>query len=218
MDAKLSEEEAARVYDFLAKFYDLWSALTEAKARRRALELAEIEDGQNILEAAVGTGTAFRVLVEKNSTGFNCGIDISQKMLKQAKAKLADVNRDNYELKEASAADLPYADGKFDLLFNTYMFDLIPQTRIGNILEEFYRVLQVDGRLVVVNMTEGENFATKTFHQLHSFFYQFAPKLMGGCRPLNLSPHLEAAGFEIISREYEQQLFVPSEVLVAVKD
>jgi hypothetical protein len=53
MDAKLPQSEIPGVYDSLSKTYDIWGKLAETRARNRALELADIKDGQNILEVAV---------------------------------------------------------------------------------------------------------------------------------------------------------------------
>jgi len=59
LDACVSQTEIPGIYDSLSKIYDIWGNLTESRARNRALELAEIKNGQNILEVAVGTGLAF---------------------------------------------------------------------------------------------------------------------------------------------------------------
>ena len=53
--ARISQPEAARLYNRLAKVYDLWGLLTETGARNRALELAAVHDGQQkIIGGAVG--------------------------------------------------------------------------------------------------------------------------------------------------------------------
>ncbi|NIV98777.1 methyltransferase domain-containing protein, partial [Candidatus Saccharibacteria bacterium] len=62
--------------------------LTESRARNRALELAEIQNGQKILEVAVGTGLAFYEIVKRNPDGTNIGIDISAGMLEKAQKRL----------------------------------------------------------------------------------------------------------------------------------
>ena len=51
--------------------------MTESRARNRAIELAEINDGQTILEVAVGTGLAFYEIVKRNPNGTNTGVDLS---------------------------------------------------------------------------------------------------------------------------------------------
>jgi len=43
--ARVSQEEASKLYDRLAGVYDFWGRLTESKARDRSLELATIRDG-----------------------------------------------------------------------------------------------------------------------------------------------------------------------------
>jgi ubiquinone/menaquinone biosynthesis C-methylase UbiE len=88
LDAKVSQHEIANVYDSLSRIYDLWGNLTETRARDRALEIAEIKNGQNILEVAVGTGLAFYEMVNKNPDGTNIGIDISDGMLQKARGRL----------------------------------------------------------------------------------------------------------------------------------
>ena len=52
-EAKLSQSEVTEVYDRLSNAYDLWGGLAESKARRRALELAEITDGLELGGAVV---------------------------------------------------------------------------------------------------------------------------------------------------------------------
>ena len=84
LDARVSQAEIVGIYNSLATVYDIWGNLTESKARKRALELAEIKNGQNILEVAVGTGLAFFEIVKRNPDGTNIGIDISAGMLKKA--------------------------------------------------------------------------------------------------------------------------------------
>jgi ubiquinone/menaquinone biosynthesis C-methylase UbiE len=59
LDARVSQNQINAVYDRIAPIYDVWGKLTESRARNRAIELAEIKDGESILEVAVGTGLAF---------------------------------------------------------------------------------------------------------------------------------------------------------------
>lgn len=85
LDARVSQDEIGLVYDKLANIYDIWGKLTESRARNRAIELAAIEDGQRIMEVAVGTGLAFYEIVKRNPHGQNIGIDLSNGMLEKAK-------------------------------------------------------------------------------------------------------------------------------------
>jgi ubiquinone/menaquinone biosynthesis C-methylase UbiE len=80
------------------------------------LELAEIKNGQRILEIAVGTGLAFYEIVKRNPDGTNIGVDISEGMLKRAKERLGKLPGVNYELKIGNAFRLEEEDEHFDVL------------------------------------------------------------------------------------------------------
>ncbi len=213
LDASISQEEIGHVYDKLAPVYDVWGKLTESRARDRAIDLAAIEDGQRILEVAVGTGLAFHEIVKRNPNGDNVGIDLSNGMLEKAKSRLEKLAGANYSLNVGTAFDLPSQAESVDLLINNYMFDLIPYADMDKILMEFKRVLRRGGKLILVNMTKGETPGSK----LYDFIYRLSPKTMGGCRGVRLADKLLQHGFTVEVREYHQQMFFPSEVILAHK-
>ena len=213
LDARISQKGIVTLYDSISGVYDLWGTLAESRARRRAIELADIRDGQKILEVAVGTGLAFYEIVKRNRNGRNLGIDISLGMLGQAKKRIGKLSGTNYELKLGSAFALPAEDEEFDLLINNYMFDLIPFKEMDAILTEFKRVLKKKGKAIFVNMTKGERFGSG----LYDFIFRLSPKSIGGCRGIQLSERLSNHGFQVVTREYYQQLLFPSEVIVAHK-
>jgi demethylmenaquinone methyltransferase / 2-methoxy-6-polyprenyl-1,4-benzoquinol methylase len=213
LDARISQEEIGRVYDNLSKIYDIWGYLTESRARNRAIELAEIKDGQNILEVAVGTGIAFYEIVKRNPHGHNLGIDLSKGMLEKAQDRMKKMSGANYSLTIGTAFELSAQRESVDLLINNYMFDLISFEDMDKVLVEFKRVLKVDGKLVLVNMTEGETLGSR----LYDFIYKISPRTMGGCRGVRLTDKLEQHGFTVEVREYYQQMLFPSEVIVAHK-
>jgi len=213
LDARVLQKDIVPLYNSLANIYDVWGTLAESRARTRAIELADIKDGQNILEVAVGTGLAFYEIVKRNRNGQNLGVDISPGMLDKAKKRLGKLAGANYELRIGNAFHLPAGDEQFDLLVNNYMFDLIAFNEMDAILDEFRRVLRKGGKLVLVNMTKGERFGSG----LYDFIFRLSPKSIGGCRGVRLSERLMNHGFQIETREYHQQLLFPSEVIVAHK-
>lgn len=178
------------------------------------MDIAGVQDGQAILEVAVGTGAVFADLVQRNPNGKNIGIDLSPKMLAKAKQRLQMFPEGNYSLEIASAFALPVESGSIDLLMNNYMFDLIAFEDMDRVLAEFRRVLKPGGQLVLVNMTIGERAGSGVYGLL----YRWSPKLMGGCRGVRLTDRLERNGFAVDSREYCQQMLFPSEVILARKE
>jgi len=213
LDARIEQDKIGSVYDKIAPIYDIWGKLTESHARNRAIELAEIKDGQSILEVAVGTGLAFYQIVKRNPNGNNRGIDLSEGMLAKAKKRLSKISKAHYSLDLGTAFELEIKNESTDILINNYMFDLIQFGDMDKILEEFKRVLKKDGKLILVNMTEGERFGSK----IYDFVYNISPKTMGGCRGVKLSKRLQEHGFKIEKREYYQQMLFPSEVILARK-
>ena len=211
--AALSQGETAALYDRLAGVYDVWGHLTESKARARALALADIRPGQHVLEVAVGTGLALIQVVKANPSGRNVAIDISRGMLAKAGRRLRRAGLGNFELSVGSALSVAEADGSFDVILNSYMFDLLDEPGQVRAIGEFHRLLRPGGKLVLANMTLGERRGSGVFERL----YRLSPALMGGCRGVRMSAQLQRGGFSVSSREYIQQMLFPSEVILATK-
>lgn len=211
--ALLDKAAVRAVYERLAPVYDAWAWLTESRARAACLEFAQVRDGEAVLEVAVGTGLTFAELLARNPSGRTEGIDLTAGMLRRAEARARRHGRGSYRLALGDAYALDFADASFDLVVNNYMFDLLPEEDFPRVLGEFRRVLRPGGRMVLVNMAQGE----RPQHRLAEAVYRFNPALMGGCRGVTLDPFVRAAGFVMRRREVVVQLTFPSEVMVAAR-
>src|SRR4029453_446611 len=116
--------------------------------------LAHVSDGEAVLEVAVGTGQVFEQVLRANPSGRNVGIDLTPQMLDRARRRAAGTGVP-HELAVGDAHHLDFADSSFDLVLNSFMFDLLPEKDFAPVLSEFRRVLRPGGRLVVVNMAQG---------------------------------------------------------------
>jgi ubiquinone/menaquinone biosynthesis C-methylase UbiE len=210
-EARLDKSKVPDTYRRIASLYDAWAWLTESRARDRCLAMAAIQDGESVLEVAVGTGLAFARILDANPSGRNEGIDLTDAMLARAERRASAAGHTNFQLRIGDAYALDSGNDSFDVLINNYMFDLLPEKDFSRVLSEFKRVLRPGGRLVMVNMTEG----ARWYNGIWGLLYGISPALLGGCRGVSLVPHLEAAGFEQIEREYVSQATFPSEVIVA---
>jgi ubiquinone/menaquinone biosynthesis C-methylase UbiE len=213
LEAKIKKRVVPKLYKNIAPKYDRWAKLAESRARNRCLELANIQDGESVLEVAVGTGLAFSDILKLNPGGKNEGIDITEEMLARARKKAEQSGASNYRLLVGDAYNLEYPDSAFDVLINNYMFDLLPEDDFPTVLGEFKRVLRPGGRLVMVNMTKGEHW----YNFLWEMLYRINPAAFGGCRGVYLPPYLESMGFKEIEREFISQITFPSEVVYGVK-
>ena len=197
----------------VAWFYDLWALLTETKAVGRALSLAQIQDNLSVLEVAVGTGRLFSQIVKLNPHGRNEGIDFSPDMLAHARRRLQGMPATAYRLQQGSAYELSYADGSFDLLFNTYMLDLLPEQDFPKVLSEFRRVLKPDGKMVLVSF----GFGTYWFNRFWYWLAKAFPALLTNCRPVRIGRTVALAGFHNLHVEHVSQNTFPSDIVVAEK-
>ena len=205
----LAKEKVAVKYNVLCHVYDIFGLLMESKARRRAMEIADIRNGENVLEVAVGTGLNFVEILKRNFHGWNEGIDISPKMAKKAKKRAEKTGLTNYEIRLSDSRNLPYADGVFDLIINEYMFDIFPVSEYDSVLKEFQRILKPDGRLVLVNTTKGERWRDCLF----KFLFHVYPSQFSKCRGVLMNEHLERFHFQDIRREYVVNRTFPSEIV-----
>ena len=214
LEARYTHGEIVRKYNLIASVYDLFGILLASKARQRALERATIRNGEKVLEVALGTGLSFREILKKNPQGCVQGIDVSTKMLKRTKKRVAKVEHPNYMLHLCDCRHLPFEDGTFDMLMNQYMLDILPVEDFAPILVEFKRVLKNGGRIVLVNTTKGESWVNRIYEMI----YKLKPPIVAGSRGVRAEPFLKEVGFGEIQREFISQFGFPSEVVRGIKN
>src|SRR5690606_14665106 len=98
------------------------------------------------LEVGFGPGLAIAALSDK--AAYVAGVDISDVMLEQARARNADaIAAGRVELHQGAADRLPFADNSFDKALSINSIPIWPDPAAG--LREVYRVLKPHGRLVL---------------------------------------------------------------------
>jgi ubiquinone/menaquinone biosynthesis C-methylase UbiE len=213
----LSPRKIQSLYEMLSPFYD---AITryEKSSREKALEIANVRDDSVVLEVGFGTGKALAEIVKRTrSQGEVFGLDISQKMTKIAR-KVTQHDRPcgRLHLLLADAKNVPFQTKAFDVVFASYLLDLIDTPMIPRTLLEFRRILRPSGRLVLVSLSEGSNWCDNM--RLYKRLYGYLPILFGGCRPVQLSPYLLELGFKDITRQHMHTGHImPTEIVSASK-
>ena len=137
-------------------------------------------------------------------------------MLELTRQRLLQNGFEHLVLKEADSRSLPFDDNTFDVLYNAYMLDLIPERDMLQILNEFKRVLRPGGRLVLLNMSKPDESPTPRERLYQAMPAKVALYLMGACRPVLMENLTRAAGFAQVSRTFLGGK-APSEIVLGVK-
>jgi ubiquinone/menaquinone biosynthesis C-methylase UbiE len=141
-----------------AAWYDVLAWLLtfgrERAFRERMLSFAKLQPGEAVLD--VGCGTGYIALLAKKKVGPQGrveGIDASAEMVARATAKARRAGL-QVEFSNATAQELPFKDGEFDVVLSTLMFHHLPKKGRGEFAREAVRVLRQGGRLFVVDFAK----------------------------------------------------------------
>jgi len=204
--APVSPERAREIYDRASAVYDV-VGYRSIGLKRQGISVARLKEGDKVLEIGFGTGQILLELArEVGERGEVHGIEISPKMLERAMGRVKKYGLSNrVSLRLGDARRLPYDDSTFDVVFNSYMLDLIDTPEIPQILSEFKRVLKPGGRLVLVNVSKNRKKLT-LYERLYKMCAGRCGLFGGGCRPVLTKPFLEKLGFQNIDRIYAENI------------
>lgn len=218
IEAKAPVAKIRSVYDFWSFFYGKIAAPLERKPRMLGLEKAGIGPRDRVLEVAVGPGsTLLEILKRVDRSNTVYGVDLSPKMLEKARKLVKGAGYANADLQEADARKLPFRDGTFDVLYNSYMLDLIPFGEMRTVLGEFRRVLKPGGRMVLVNFSKKDGNSRTLYERAYEAMpSSIAPYIFGGCRPVLMEGLVREAGFSGVTQEFVPNA-IPAEIVTARK-
>lgn len=134
-------------FDRVADIYDRTRAFipgTDERILQRIVAVTGASLQTRFLELGIGTG---RIALPFVRHGYDyTGVDISQRMVEQLRAKLS-AEPPNLTLVQADITQLPFGDHSFDVVVLVHVLHLVPGWR--TVIEEVRRVLKPDGYLVL---------------------------------------------------------------------
>jgi ubiquinone/menaquinone biosynthesis C-methylase UbiE len=207
-------DRTRKVYDYLSGVYPASTFFFHSKAHKCALEMAGIQDGMRVLEAATGSGEMFRRLVKANPKGSTIGFDLSPNMAARTQRRA----REEFPGCSAScqavdARHIPFRDETFDAVVCCYLLELLSTEDIAIALREFRRVLRRKGKFTLVLI--GQN--TELFNMAYRVGGSIAPAFWGRQVDQRVPGMITASGLKIIGEQTLRQGYYPSRVLCARK-
>jgi demethylmenaquinone methyltransferase / 2-methoxy-6-polyprenyl-1,4-benzoquinol methylase len=144
------------VFDSVASKYDVMNDLMSMGLHRAwkayTLAVADLREGQRVLDIAGGTGDLARAFAKKvGASGTVVHTDINEAMLRQGRDRLLDQGMVLPTL-ICDGETLPFATATFDLV--SVAFGLRNMTRKDKALAEMNRVLRPGGRLLVLEFSK----------------------------------------------------------------
>jgi demethylmenaquinone methyltransferase / 2-methoxy-6-polyprenyl-1,4-benzoquinol methylase len=144
------------VFDSVASKYDVMNDLMSMGLHRAwkayTVAVANLREGERVLDIAGGTGDLARAFARKvGTTGTVVHTDINEAMLRQGRDRLLDEGTVLPTL-ICDGESLPFATGAFDLV--SVAFGLRNMTHKDKALAEMNRVLAPGGRLLVLEFSK----------------------------------------------------------------
>ena len=156
VDESMKASRVRGVFDSVASKYDVMNDLMSMGLHRAwkayTVAVANLRDGDQVLDIAGGTGDLARAFAPKvGPKGLVLHTDINEAMLRQGRDRLLDEGLVLPTL-ICDAETLPFASERFDLV--SVAFGLRNMTHKDKALAEMNRVLKPGGRLLVLEFSK----------------------------------------------------------------
>ena len=140
------------IWDKLSPFYDLFENVYNGKCNKGIAEKIKeyVTEDDIVLECACGTGLLTLPMAQKCKRLI--ATDYSVGMLRQTKKKVAKYS--NTKVRKASILELPYKDGKFDVVVAANVIHLLDEP--DKAIFELKRVCKPNGKIILPTYINNE--------------------------------------------------------------
>ena len=142
----LSSITEAPAWDRVASSYASFVADHLGLYARDAIQLAQVDEGDEVLDVATGPGT---LALQAARVARVHALDFSAQMLEQLRRRATEDALTNLVLRQGDGQALPYDDASFDVAFSMFGLFMFPDRSKG--FAELARVLRPRGRAVVAS-------------------------------------------------------------------
>jgi ubiquinone/menaquinone biosynthesis C-methylase UbiE len=214
----LTHQESAGFYNALGAKQD-WQAFFEVPAMRDLIAHANLRAAHAVVEFGCGTGAFAEEVLEHllPPSATYLALDSSLTMVRLAEARLARFGSRVTVRQSDGSFHMGDRSGSFDRVVSNYLFDLLSSADMGHLLAEADRLLVADGLMCLVSITQGSTLLPHLVTWLWTQFHALEPRLLGGCRLLELCDYMPTTRWQIDYTRVITRFGIPSEVLVASK-
>lgn len=174
-DTLIPAEENRRMFDRIARRYDLLNALMSFGLhriwRRRAIKTLDSKglarDRRNYLDIGCGTGDVTIALLKKDSKAHVTGIDLSSPMIAIAEQKTrASGLQDRATYVAGNATSLAFDENTFDGIVSAFCLRNIEDR--AKAFQEMLRVLRPGGKVVILELNKPSSALALWGHHFHT--------------------------------------------------
>jgi demethylmenaquinone methyltransferase/2-methoxy-6-polyprenyl-1,4-benzoquinol methylase len=176
VDETEKAKKVAGVFTSVASKYDIMNDLMSVGLhriwKRFAVGLANVHEGQRVLDIAGGSGDISRLFLDKvGSRGQVVLTDINNAMLRVGRDRLLDEGKAT-PTAQCDAEHLPFPDNYFDCV--SIAFGLRNVTHKDAALREMHRVLKPGGRVIVLEFSK----VAKPLEKMYDLYsFKLLPKM-----------------------------------------
>jgi ubiquinone/menaquinone biosynthesis C-methylase UbiE len=155
----VTTDQAERFDKFATGYAHYWAPVLAPAVQRLLDEVAAVVDPPDrILDVGTGTGQLALGALGRWPAATVVGVDVSSGMAEVARAEadraLGRARRKRFSIRMASAEELPFEDGGFDLAVSSFVLQLV--TRRARAFRETRRVLRPGGTLAFVTWLQDD--------------------------------------------------------------
>lgn len=165
------KQQVERMFDNIAHRYDFLNHFLSLGIdniwRKKAIKELNTIKPKSVLDIATGTGDVAFAINKRIKTDKLIGLDLSEGMLKFARAKAKKRGLENtISFVKGDSENLEFQDNSFDAVIVSFGVRNFENLEQG--LSEIQRVLKPDGKLVVLEFSKPKKFPVKN---LYNFYF-----------------------------------------------
>ena len=175
---KEKKKYVKQMFNDISHTYDLINLISsfgiDRYWRKQLISNIKLSSNHKLLDVATGTGDVAFGFIKKYKNVDVVGIDIAENMIEIAKEKSKNFSNYNINFFEGDAENINFKNNSFNAISISFGFRNLGS--YDNALSEFYRVLNKNGRVAILEFSKP---TSKWFSPLFKFYFNKIIPLLG---------------------------------------